>query len=380
MALHALLRRNLTSFFSENLLSPTISNGSLSLHIACFSTAIETKPSTPPSVYEFLTNKHQFPPEVASRAAPILSRSHRPENFDSVLSFFKQTGFTNSHLEKMLISRPRLLAADLEKIIKPKIQVFQDFGFPSDDIAAIISKEPRILQVRLETKLVPALSWLMDLLGSIDKVARALRKSGWLIFGDLENTTLPNVQTLMSRGMSRDQLVRLINYMPRVMLYKPETLSRCLENMDKTEVVWSSKLYVYAVGIVCSMPGGAWERKLQAFREILEFSQDDIVRVLRQNPTVFSVSEDKMRLVKKVLLGTGKYDASSIAKYPTVLMHSIERRCKPRFEILGILESRGFIDKWLPLRVGMIFFPAPAVNLVNWFHQLPLAEHDLKPR
>ncbi|CAA0843358.1 Unknown protein [Striga hermonthica] len=346
MALHALLRRNLTSFFSENLLSPKISNGSLSLHIACFSTAIETKPSTPPSVYEFLTNKHQFSPAVASRAASILSPLNHPGKYDSVLSFFEEIGFTKAQLERTLLIRPQLLKADVEKTIKPKIKIFQDFGLPSDDIAVIISREPMILHVSLKKKLVPALSWLKDLLGSTEKVTRALKQSGWLLMGDLENITLPNVQTLMSRGMSKDQLGRLINYLPRVVLYKPETLSRCLENMDKTEVVWSSKMYVYAVGIVCSMPGGAWERKLQAFREILEFSQDDIVRVLRKNPNVFSVSEDKMRLVKKLLLGTGKYDASSIAKYPTVLMHSIERRCKPRFEILGILESKGLINKW----------------------------------
>ncbi|GER37493.1 mitochondrial transcription termination factorfamily protein, partial [Striga asiatica] len=346
MALHALLRRNLTSFFSENLLSPTVSNGSLSLHIAYFSTAMETKPSTTPSVYEFLTNKHQFPPQVASRAASILSPSINPEKYDSVLSFFKQIGFTKSHLERILINRPHLLAADLEKIIKPKIKVFQDNGFPSDDITAIISKEPMILHVSLENKLVPALSWLKDLFGSIDKVARALRKSGWLLLGDLENITLPNVQTLMNRGMSRDQVVKLINYMPRAILYNRETLSRCLENMDKMDVVWTPKMYIYAVATFCSMTGEAWERKLQAFREILEFSQDDIVRVLRKSPTVFCVSQDKMRIVKKLLLGTGKYDASSIAEFPRVLLFSIEKRCKPRFEVLGMLESRGLIEEW----------------------------------
>ncbi|CAA0843355.1 Mitochondrial transcription termination factor family protein [Striga hermonthica] len=163
MALHALLRRNLTSFFSENLLSPSISNGSLSLPIAYFSTAIETKPSTPPSVYEFLTNKHNFPPQVASRAAPILS-------------------------------------PDLEKIIKPKIQVFQDFGFPSDDIAAIISKEPGILQVSLENKLVPALSWLKDLFGSTEKVTRALKQSGTRVPGELLSSSAPGRDRLGPHG------------------------------------------------------------------------------------------------------------------------------------------------------------------------------------
>ncbi|CAA0842190.1 Unknown protein [Striga hermonthica] len=346
MALHALLRRNLTSFFSENLLSPTISNGSLSLLIAHLSTAIGTKPSTSPSFFEFLTHKHQFSPEVASRAASFLSPLNHPGKYESVLSFFVEIGFTKAQLERTLLIRPQLLAADVEKIIKPKIKIFQDFGLPSDDIAVIISREPTILHASLKKKLVPALSWLKDLLGSTEKVTRALKQSGWLLMGDLENITLPNVQNLMSHGMTRDQVARLITYMPRVILFKPEALSRCLEIVDQMDIVWSSKMSVYAVGVICSMPDGAWERKLQAFREILEFSEDDIVRALKHYPNVFCSSEDKMRMVKQVVLGTGKYEASSIAKYPRLLVHSIERRCKPRFEILGILESKGLINKW----------------------------------
>ncbi|CAA0843354.1 Unknown protein [Striga hermonthica] len=346
MALHALLRRNLTSFFPENLLSPTISNGSLSLPIAHFSTAIGTKPSTSPSFFEFLTHKHQFSPAVASRAASFLSPLNHPGKYESVLSFFEVIGFTKAQLERTLLIRPQLLAADVEKIIKPKIKIFQDFGLPSDDIAVIISREPTILHASLKKKLVPALSWLKDLLGSTEKVTRALKQSGWLLMGDLENITLPNVQNLMSHGMSRDQVARLITYMPRVILCKPEALSRCLEVVDQMDVVWSSKMSVYAVGVICSMPDGAWERKLQAFQEILEFSEDDIVRALKHYPNVLCSSEDKMRMVKQVVLGTGKYEASSIAKYPRLLVHSIERRCKPRFEILGILESKGLINKW----------------------------------
>ncbi|EYU27211.1 hypothetical protein MIMGU_mgv1a0218931mg, partial [Erythranthe guttata] len=72
----------------------------------------------------------------------------------------------------------------------------------------------------------------------------------------------------------------------------------------------------------------------------------DILRTVRQMPQAYSVSEDKIKKVKEVVLSTGKYDASCFVRNPKLLMHSIEKRYKPRFEVLGILESRGVIKKW----------------------------------
>ncbi|KAI3465109.1 hypothetical protein Pfo_021772 [Paulownia fortunei] len=342
--MYALLRKNLACLFSKS--SPGKSHMPLSLSVLYFSTSSESKPLNTPTVYEFLLHKHQFSPVVASHVASVLTHLKNPEKCDSILSFFKEIGFTKAQLEKTLKFRPSLLSTSLEKIIKPKIKIFQDLGFSAKDIADIISKEPGILHTSANNRMIPALSLLKGFLGSNEEVAKALRKSGWLLITDLEKNMVPNVKFLKSCGITMEQITMLLNYLPRFLLYKPEIMRKCVDKVDKMGVIRSSKMYIYAVAVVGSMTNGIWEQKLQAFRNILEFSEDDILRVLRQAPQVFAVSEDKMKKVKEVLLATGKYKTSCIVKYPKSLMYSIEKRYKPRFEVLGILESKHIIKKW----------------------------------
>ncbi|CAA0806812.1 Unknown protein [Striga hermonthica] len=345
MALHTLVGINLTCLLPENLLSPAIFKFRRSLAVSALSTACETEPSTS-SVYYLLAHKHRLSHDVASRVASVLSPVGRQKKYDSVLAFFVQMGFTKAQLERTLNLRPHVLAADLEGTIKPKIKIFEDLGFSPEEIAAVVSKEPVILHVSLINKIIPALSWLKGMLGSSKKVAKVLRDNGRLLLTDFEKHILPNIRILMSHGMTKDEVARLIFVYPRVILYNPETLIRCLDTKDKMGISWSSKMSVYAVGVICSMPNGSWERKLLAFQEILKFSNNEIIRTLQRDPKVFCISEDKMRKVKQILLETGKYDNSSIAEYPRALMFSIERRLKPRFEVLGKLESRGLIEEW----------------------------------
>ncbi|CAA0806813.1 Unknown protein [Striga hermonthica] len=331
MALQTLVGINLTR------LLPAIFKTRRSLAVSALSTACETEPSTS-SVYYLLAHKHRLSHDVASVG--------RQKKYDSVLAFFVQMGFTKAQLERTLNLRPHVLAADLEGTIKPKIKIFEDLGFSSEEIAAVVSKAPVILHVSLINKIIPALSWLKGMLGSNKKVAKVLRHNGRLLLTDFEKLILPNIRILLSHGMTKDEVSRLIYYNPWVILYNQETLIRCLDTKDKMGISWSSKMSVYAVGVICSMPNGSWERKRLAFQEILEFSNDEIMRTLQRDPNVFCVSEDKMRKVKSIMLRTEKYDNSSIAEYPRALMFSIERRLKPRFEVLGKLESKGLIEEW----------------------------------
>ncbi|CAI9775435.1 unnamed protein product [Fraxinus pennsylvanica] len=76
----------------------------------------------------------------------------------------------------MVRNRPGLLAACLEKTMKPKIKIFQDLGFSAEDIAEIISNTPSILYRSLDNGVIPSLSGLMSLLGSSAEVAKGKLK------------------------------------------------------------------------------------------------------------------------------------------------------------------------------------------------------------
>ncbi|CAA0806814.1 Unknown protein [Striga hermonthica] len=315
MALQTLVGINLTRLIPENMSSPAIFKTRCSLAVSAFSTACETEPSTS-LVYYLSAHKHRLSHDVPSCVASVLSPVGRQKKYDSVVAFFVQMGFTKAQLERTLNLRPHLLATNLEGTIKPKIKIFEDLGFSSEEIAAVVLKELVILHVSLINKIIPALSWLKGMLGSNKKVAKVLRDNGRLLLTDFETHILPNIWILMSYGTTKDEVARLIFVYPRIILYNPETLIRCLDTKDKMGISWSSKISVYAVGVTCSMPNGSWERKLLAFQEILEFSNDEMIRTLQRDPNVFCVSEDKMR---------------------------------------KMLESRGLIEEWPSLRYVCVF-------------------------
>ncbi|KAG8369212.1 hypothetical protein BUALT_Bualt15G0127700 [Buddleja alternifolia] len=300
--------------------------------------------TTNPSVSELL-QKYHFSPESASQVASALTRLKNPAKYDSILTFLIENGFSNTQLEKILKYRPTLLSANPDKVIKPKIKIFQDLGFSANDTADIITNDPDILYRSLNNRVIPSLSAMKGLLGSSVEVAKILKISGWFLKYDIEKTMLPNVAFLKSCGIDMDQISWLMYNFPRSLLCKPESMTKFVERIDEMGISRSSKMFIHAIRVLGSMTNETWELKLKAFQN-LGFSEDDIVAAFRKAPQVFCASEDKMRKLKEVLLATRKYDILSIINHPTSLICSIEKRYKPRLQVLGILDSKNLIKDW----------------------------------
>ncbi|KAL7116681.1 hypothetical protein ACP275_03G019700 [Erythranthe tilingii] len=334
----ALVRRNLTS---------SISNHSLSL--CCNSHFFSTSQTlvAAPTVLDILLHKHHLSPEVASLVDSDLRFSNPtdPVKADSVLSYFRDSGFSTTQLEKLVKYRPRFLASSVEKTIKPKIKIFQDLGFSSQDIGDIITSNLTILHSSVDNIIVPSLTVLKRLLGSNHDVVRLLRLCSWFLTVDLEKNMVPNVEFLRSYGVPMERILVILYHNPRCLLIKTEIMKNSVERIERIGFNRSSKMFAYAIRVVSMMSEETWERKVQAFRD-LGFSETETLAMFRKAPTVFTKSPEKIKTVKELVLETGKFSISSIVNNPVSLACSIENKYKPRFQILGILESRNMINYW----------------------------------
>ncbi|KAL7154759.1 hypothetical protein ABFS83_03G024200 [Erythranthe nasuta] len=340
----SLIRRNLTSSISNH--------SSLSLcNSQFFSTSRsennQTAIAAAPTVLDILLHKHHFSPEVASLVDSDLRFSNLTDSVkaDSVLSYFRDTGFSTSQLEKLVKYRPRFLASSVEKNIKPKIKIFQDLGFSSQDIAYIMTSYPTILHSSIDNSIVPSLTLLKGMLGSDHDLAKILRLCGWFLTADLEKNMVPNVEFLKSYGVPMERILVVIYSNPRCLLIKTEIMKKSVERIEKIGFDRSSKMFVYAIMVITMMSEETWERKLQGFRE-LGFPDTEILAMFRKAPMLFTKSTEKMKTIKELVFETGKFDNSSIVNNPVSLACSIENRYKPRFQVLGILESKNLIEKW----------------------------------
>ncbi|KAL6578327.1 hypothetical protein OROMI_010655 [Orobanche minor] len=191
-----------------------------------FPTSRNEQPRNDSNFYESLMQKYNFHPQTASHLAYVLTTVKTPQKSDTILSFFVESGSSAAQLEKIVKSWPKLLNVNLHKIIKPKFKIFQDFGLSTNEIVDIISNDPSILHCSAGKRVIPSLSVLKGLLGSTAEVAKVLKVSGWFILSDLTKTLVPNVGLLTSCGIDMDNIVRLMYYIPRTLLRKPENVRK----------------------------------------------------------------------------------------------------------------------------------------------------------
>ncbi|CAI9116327.1 OLC1v1017442C1 [Oldenlandia corymbosa var. corymbosa] len=316
-----------------------------SSHVLFYSTS-ELKPTTETNrIFDLLRN-HGIAPEAVSSAASVLSELKNPEKCDSVLSFLKENGFSKTHLEKLVNSRPRVLAASLDNTIKPKFQILQYLGISAPDIANIITLDPLVLFRSVDNRVVPSIMVLKDILGSISEVAKLLTKPACSLFlrNDLEKNLLPNIKILRSCGVSTDRIIRTMFMSPRFVLSRPEKMQEWIGMADKLGCDRNSLMFIYAVRTLGSMSSATWEVKWDLFRN-MGIPEDKMLWMFQKKPQAFAVSDRKIKEVVKVLLDTGKYDVEYITDEPDVFLCSVEKRLKPRLRVLDILESKDLLKQ-----------------------------------
>ncbi|CAL5332823.1 unnamed protein product [Camellia sinensis] len=343
MSLHRY--RNLISFSSKNsnLLGLYKPHVSFSFSLFC-SSSERDRLNSRISLSDYLLHKHQFSPETVSKVSSPVRYLINPERSDSILLFLNETGFSKTHLEQLIKHYPRVLSANLDHTIKPKIKIFQDLGFSSTDIVEIISADPWILMRSADNQLGPSILALKSVLGSNVDVSRVLKISGWFLKHDLGKTMMPNIEFMKSCGISQSQMIKYVYNFPRFFLHKPETIKEFVKRVDEFGIDRSSKTFLHAIRAISSMTVENWQLKLEVFRG-LGFSENDIVSVFRRAPQVFAVSVRKIKAGTQVLLGTRNLDISFIINHPNLLIFSVEKRLKPRLQVLKILESKNLLLK-----------------------------------
>ncbi|XP_059629817.1 uncharacterized protein LOC132272740 [Cornus florida] len=339
----------MTIYICKSLISLSLSR---TLHISTklqslFSLSYSSLPLQKPSiaVADYLIDRHKFSPETASKVSSVVKYVKRPEETDSILSFLQESGFSDTHLELLIKRMPRLLSANLERTIKPKIKLFQDLGFSCCEFVKIVSSNPRIITGRVDNKLGPSILALKSVLGwNMDDVSRVLKKYGRILIYDLSKTMIPNIEFLKSCGISPSQIAQCVYIFPIFFIHKPTRFREWVKRVDEMGIDRKSKMFLYAIRAIGSMTKENWELKLEFFKS-LGFSEDDILSVFRKQPHVFAVSERKIEAVTQLFLSTGKCDISYVVNNPDLLARSIESKLKPRLRVLDVLESRNLLPK-----------------------------------
>ncbi|CAL9201226.1 unnamed protein product [Musa hybrid cultivar] len=166
------------------------------------------------------------------------------------------------------------------------------------------------------------------------QVTKLIKRAPNLLNANVETALKPRMRRLQDMGFSDSEIVQLVSSCPCVLI---------LRDIEPRINFWRSRL-------------GSNERLLKACKKnifdatsatLMSFgcSQPDIVAVFRKCPYVWTFSKkticDKMTFLMKEV----GFELKSIIRCPVILTCSLEKRLRPRYEVLNFLKRNKLLDE-----------------------------------
>ncbi|TXG54829.1 hypothetical protein EZV62_020085 [Acer yangbiense] len=196
-------------------------------------TTTSSKPTDQqPLTVSYLTNSWGLSLEEAISASKKL-KIENTENPDSVLQLLTSHGFNKSHIARLISKNPRIVLADPEKNLKPKIEYFQSLGVSGSDLPTLLSSTRNVLATSLKNQIVPFIDFLKGFLQTDENLTRALLKASPVIGRNMEKEMIPNINTLRAYGVPEPHIMRLIFLAPRSIFLRIDLFEKMVDAIKK---------------------------------------------------------------------------------------------------------------------------------------------------
>ncbi|XP_052875553.1 transcription termination factor MTERF15, mitochondrial-like [Gossypium arboreum] len=292
----------------------------------------------------YLINKCGFSPEMASRVSHYV-HFETPAKPDSLIAFLENHGFSNTQIVNLIKRQPLLLVLDAEKSLSPKLEFLYSIGFSRPELAKLLSNYPRLLTSSLEKQIIPSFDLLRNLFQSHDKTIKAIKRYTGVLAYDSESYLYPNLNVLRGIGVPESNILALLNCQPRSLLFNPVRLKEIVEEVKRMGIDSSRKKFLVAVYAFRSMSKSTLEKKIDVYRR-WGWSDQEINEAFRRYPLCMTVSEDKIMFTMDFLVNKMGYSSTHIAKQPSFLTRSLEKRIMPRALFARELISQGLVNEF----------------------------------
>ncbi|XP_061341133.1 uncharacterized protein LOC133287522 [Gastrolobium bilobum] len=286
----------------------------------------------------YLINNIGLPPETAVKASKRL-RFKSSEKPDSVLTFFRDRGFSDSNIRDIVRREPWLISTDPHKTILPKFEFFLSKGASASDIARLLTANPRILQKSLEKRIIPVYELVNRFLQS-DKntIACIIRNSISFSY----TLSIDNLKLLIDCGVCDLSIARLL--VTRPSLLGSNDLLKTVEEVKGLGFDPSKSTFAVAMTAKKAVSKARWDDKVDILKK-WGWSDETVLQAFRRQPNLMLVSCDKINLVMSFCVNQLGWDALALVKKPGFFGYSLEKRMVPRALVLQNLLAKGLRKK-----------------------------------
>ncbi|KAL8154441.1 hypothetical protein V2J09_012201 [Rumex salicifolius] len=321
-----------------------------------YSTSANSKDGlTIPAMADYLVNSAGFSQaEAASivtkvstrfRSTPFIAThvEKSSKNAELVVDFLKDSGFSATHIRRVVSKYPFVLLSKVEKTLEPKIRVFQEAGLRGSDLGLAVSQNPHVLS-RSSAFSVTSLDQLKSLLGSKEELISFLlkTKSSYLLcYGFIKN--LPgNMLLLKSYGVPKEKNQDVDSTMADHNTQRLEYKLKLVE--EKFGIPRTSAMFTYGISAVITLTEDKLESSIQVLRRH-GWTETEISMSLRKNPSFVKSSEKS--LVARLVYFMEELGCRSdyLASRPALLTYSLEKRVMPRIAVIQALKGKQLLKK-----------------------------------
>ncbi|KAK6229345.1 hypothetical protein SCA6_018296, partial [Theobroma cacao] len=180
---------------------------------------------------------------------------------DTVIAFFKNHGFSEPQITRLIKGRPVVLLYDVEKTLSPKLEFLR-------------SKEKQI---------VPSFNGLSNLLKSDEKIIHAVKRYPRLVCYDLNAILLPNIDLLLDNGVPECSIVTTLHSLPSTLMRSPIQFKNMVEETKEMGFIPSRPMFMVALCAMTSMSKSTWKKKFEVFKKF-GWSEKEALEAFRRYP------------------------------------------------------------------------------------------------
>lgn len=235
----------------------------------------------------------------------------------------------------MLISRPDNLSAKLEFLCSR--------GISGRDLVKLVVAVPGVLTRSLGCHLMPTFEYLSGLLQSEAKAVRSIKRSPRILYHDPKVLLVPSIGILRDCGVPEAKIRWSVLSLPGAFSLRSNV--RFEDAVSRVKAMGFDPLrtnFLLALQVVRGMNESTWRRKVDAFGK-WGWSEEDVVLAFKRNPGCMTMSESKIAAVMDVFVNEMGLDPLYMARRPTMMMLSLQKRIVPRCWVFRVLLSKGLI-------------------------------------
>ncbi|CAD5184064.1 unnamed protein product [Musa acuminata subsp. malaccensis] len=281
--------------------------------------------------------------EAAKMAKDRICEKKLPSSSPSIdpsIEFFKQSGWSDAQVMKLTRRRPKLIFASAETVLKPRMRSLQDMGFSDTEIFQLVSSCPSLLSFR---DIQPRINFWRSLLGSNERFLKACKRNMFMLTSSLARNIEPSISLLREHGISDERISHMVvtmqGYFGRI-----DKLKEAIKYIEELGVPRDSRVYTYALNVVINVSRSKFDAKSVTLMSF-GWSQPDINALFRKCPSIWSFSKKNISDKMTFLMKEAGCELTCISSHPILLKFSLEKRLRPRYEVLNFLDQNKLLDR-----------------------------------